>query len=128
MRAITWVSGAIHIVLVALVAFFMWLYAVFPRDSDDEEVEALASWLLVITPLLAVFAVVLAGAAIARSPRLMTAAWLGEFVSISALLVYTFTHDVPIPEGEIERLLELFAAVLVLGSGALAVATMQEKS
>jgi hypothetical protein len=87
-RALSLTSAVVHVALVAVAAFLMWFFAVFPFENQSAERAAADDWLLGAAPLIAVLAIAAGAATFARKARLVAAALTAEFAVGAVVLAY----------------------------------------
>jgi hypothetical protein len=90
-RTLSLFSGLVHVGLVSVGAFAMWLYAVAPVENQSPEQAAADDWLFVTAAPMAGLAIGAGGAIIARNLKLAATALAAEF-GLGAV-VWTYVLD-----------------------------------
>ena len=87
-RALSIMSAAVHVLLVAAAVFVMWFAAVFPFENQSPEEAAADDWLLVAAPLIGLFALAVGAATIAGKVKFAAAALSAESAVGAIVLIY----------------------------------------
>jgi len=121
-RALGLIAAALHAVLCAFAAFFMFFVATFPFENQTPEEAAADNWLVPVAAILLVFAVLIGGAVIARRSAAAVVATAAQFLIAAIVLTYALGKS----DASDGKLL-LYALVVVVTAVAAVSATQAEQ-